>query len=196
MALICPTSRRVSSSTTNAGDRTSRVSSSTTTELAAAELQTPQPAAVAAVAAERLPPPPPHPPAASGTMAGEAVGKRGEAPRAGDGAVWEVEAGCPVLGNWEDTAEGAAATRGVAVAVTLALGKFITATGEVTRSVVVGAICMRTLAATGEVTRSVRNCSSRASQTARARSRSASAAAAICCGERAAGDGAGAAGAA
>ena len=128
-------------------------------------------------------------------MAGEAVGKRGEAPRAGDGAVWEVEAGLPVLGNWEDTAEGAAATRGVAVAVTLALGKFVTATGEVTRSVVMGAICMRTLA-TGEVTRSVRNCSSRASQTARARSRSASAAAASCCGERAAGAGAGAAGAA
>jgi hypothetical protein len=182
MALICPTSRRVSSSTT--------------TELAAAELQTPHPAAVAAVAAELLPPPLTHPPAASGTMAGEAVGKRGEAPRAGDGAVWEVEAGTldemPVLGNWEDTAEGAAATRGVAVAVTLALGKFVTATGEVTRSVVVGKICMRTLAATGEVTRSVRNCSSRASQTARARSRSASAAAAICCGERAAGAGAGA----
>ena len=123
-------------------------------------------------------------------MAGEAVGKRGEAPRAGDGAVWEVEE-LPVLGNWEDTAEGAAATRGVAVAVTLALGKFVTATGEVTRSVVVGAICMRTLAATGEVTRSVRNCSSRASQTARARSRSANAATAICCGERAAGAGAG-----
>jgi hypothetical protein len=80
-------------------------------------------------------------------MAGEAVGKRGEAPRAGDGAVWEVEAGTleemPVLGNWEDTAEGAAATRGVAVAVTLALGKLVTATGEVTRSVVVGAICRR-----------------------------------------------------
>ena len=71
-------------------------------------------------------------------MAGEAVGKRGEAPRAGDGAVWEVEAG-----TLEDTAEGAAATRGVAVAVTLALGKLVTATGEVTRSVVVGAICRR-----------------------------------------------------
>ena len=143
---------------------------------------------------ERLPPPPTHPPEASGTMAGEAVGKRGEAPRAGDGAVWEVEAGTldemPVLGNWEDTAEGAAATRGVAVAVTLALGKFVTATGEVTRSVVMGAICMRTLA-TGEVTRSVRNCSSRASQTARARSRSASAAAASSAG---AGAGAGGAG--